>query len=468
MMKSLLYKEFAESQKWLLVCLAIVIAALIFSLTSVGTLFSDYMLYALGLAMLARNIGEDEKSGWERYSRALPKTAIQRVGARYVFSIIVMTALTIACFMVVVVNCLRMRSSVDDFGEYVLTTVRNAIPIEAFRFSLILIGFAFALPMSYILKGQIRSVLIAIPIAPIIFISVIVSAWISLTNEGYRTFSFAESISKPKFTAMLVASALLIYAASYFISVIIETRSGRGKLKAVIAAAAVLTAVAAAVSGVTVYALNKDGAFEKDGNWLPGTEYGDEYQELEEKSQELEEERERKNQASREATYKYVDALCGETLVDKKIEDIRARLDEIGFGDCLVGDDELYSEDIPISIAVATSDLSATPEYPEMLSVTTQVQGTVIKTLDAEEKYEEIEASFIDGVSEADAVAFMKSYDLCPSYIGEYLDNGKPYRNYRFHVVLEDSFGNGIADMTLSIDIVDGVIHDARAYYYER
>ena len=220
-----------------------------------------------------------------------------------------------------------------------------------------------------------------------------------------------------------------------------------------------LTAVAVAFSGVTVYALNKDGAFEKDD--LFSTEY-------EEKSQELEEERERKNQAARKATYEYMEALSGETLVDKKIEDIRARLDEIGFSDCLVGDDELYSEDIPISIAVATSDLSATPEYPEMLSVTTHVQGTVIKTPDAEEKYEEIEASFIDGVSEADAVAFMKSYDLCPSYIGEYLDNGKPYRNYRFHVVLEDSLGNDVADMTLSIDIIDGVIHDARAYYYER
>lgn len=459
MMKSLLYKEFAESKKWLFVCLAIVLAVLILSLTSVGTLYSGYMLCTVAFTILARNIGEDEKRGWERYSRALPKTAIQRVGARYVFSIIVMTALTLVCFMVVVVNCLRMISSVDDFGEYVLTTVRNAIPIETFRFSLILIGFAFALPMSYILKGQIRSVLIALPIAPILFISPIVSAWISLTNEGYRTYSFAESISKPKFIVMLLASALLICAASYFISVIIETRSGRGKLKAVIAAAAVLTAVAVAFSGVTVYALNKDGAFEKDD--LFSTEY-------EEKSQELEEERERKNQASREATYKYVDALCGETLVDKKIEDIRARLDEIGFSDCLVGDDELYSEDIPISIAVATSDLSATPEYPEMLSVTTHVQGTVIKTPDAEEKYEEIEASFIDGVSEADAVAFMKSYDLCPSYIGEYLDNGKPYRNYRFHVVLEDSLGNDVADMTLSIDIIDGVIHDARAYYYER
>lgn len=459
MMKSLLYKEFAESKKWLFVCLAIVLAVLILSLTSVGTLYSGYMLCTVAFTILARNIGEDEKRGWERYSRALPKTAIQRVGARYVFSIIVMTALTLVCFMVVVVNCLRMISSVDDFGEYVLTTVRNAIPIETFRFSMILIGFAFALPMSYILKGQIRSVLIALPIAPILFISPIVSAQISLNNEGFGTYNFADSISKPKFTVMILASALLIYAASYFISVIIETRSGRGKLKAVIAAAAVLTAVAVAFSGVTVYALNKDGAFEKDD--LFSTEY-------EEKSQELEEERERKNQASREATYKYVDALCGETLVDKKIEDIRARLDEIGFSGCLVGDDELYSEDIPISIAVATSDLSATPEYPEMLSVTTHVQGTVIKTPDAEEKYEEIEASFIDGVSEADAVAFMKSYDLCPSYIGEYLDNGKPYRNYRFHVVLEDSLGNGVADMTLSIDIVDGVIHDARAYYYER
>lgn len=458
-MKSLLYKEFAESRKWLMVCLAIIIAAVIISVTSAGALFSDYMFLAVGLAMLFRNIGEDEKSGWEKYSRALPKTAIQRVGARYIFCIVVMAALTIACFLPMIVNCLRMKSSVDDFGEYLLTTVRNSIPILVFRFSLILVSFTLAFPMSYIFKGQVRAVVIALPIAPILFISPIVSSWISLTNEGYRTYSFADSISKPKFIVMILASALLLYAASYFISVIIETRSGRKKLKAVIAAAAVLTAVAVAVSGVTVYALNKDGAFEKDD--LFGTEY-------EEKRQELDEEWERKNQAARKATYEYMEALSGETLVDKKIDDIRARLGEIGFGGCLVGDDELYSADKPISIAVVTSDLSATPEYPESLSVATQVQPTVIKTLDAEEKYAEIEASFIDGMPEADAVAVMKSYDLCPSYIGEYLDNGKPYRNYRFDVVLEDTFGNDVADMTLSIDIIDGVIHDARAYYYER
>lgn len=461
MMKSLLYKEFAESRKWLMVCLAIVIASVIISLTSVGTLFSDYMFLAVGLAMLFRNIGEDEKSGWEKYSRALPKTAIQRVGARYIFCIVVMAALTIACFLPMIVNCLRMKASVDDFGEYLLTTVRNTIPILVFRFSLILVSFTLAFPMSYIFKGQVRAVVIALPIAPILFISPIVSSWISLNNEGFGTYNFADSISKPKLIVMLLASALLLYAASYFISVIIETRSGRKKLKAVIAVAAVLTAVAVAVSGVTVYALNKDGAFEKNESWLLGSEY-------EEKYQELEEEWERKNQAARKATYEYMEALSGETLVDKKIDDIRARLGEIGFGGCLVGNDELYSADKPISIAVVTSDLSATPEYPESLFVTTQVQATVIKTLDAEEKYTEIDSAFTDGMPEADTVAVMKSYDLCPSYIGEYLDNGKPYRNYRFDIVLEDTFGNSVADMTLSIDIIDGVIHDARAYYYER
>lgn len=460
MMKSLLYKEFAESKKWLMVCLAFVIASVILSVTSVGTLFSDYMFLAVGLAMLSRNIGEDEKSGWEKYSRALPKTAIQRVGARYIFCIVVMAALTVACFLPMIVNCFRVKPTVDDFGEYMLTSVRNTIPILVFRFSLILVGFTLAFPLSYIFKGQIRAVAFAIPIAPIIFISVIVSAQISLNNEGFKTYNFADSISKPKLTAMLVASALLLYAASYFISVIIETKSGREKLKSVIAVAAVLTAVAVAFSGVTVCALNKDGAFKKD-SLLSDSVFGEDYEEIEE-------EWERKNQAARKATYEYMEALSGETLVDKKIDDIRARLGEIGFGGCLVGDDELYSADKPLSVAVVTSDLSATPEYPESLFVATQVQATVIKTLDAEEKYAEIEASFIDGMPEADAVAVMKSYDLCPSYIGEYLDNGKPYRNYRFDVVLEDSFGNDVADMTLSIDIIDGVIHDARAYYYER
>lgn len=460
MMKSLLFKEFAESKKWLFVCLAIVIAAVIISLTSVGTLFSDYMFLAVGLAMLARNIGEDEKSGWEKYSRALPKTAIQRVGARYIFCIVVMAALTVACFLPMIVNCFRMKPTVDDFGEYLLTSVRNSIPILVFRFSMILIGFAFALPMSYIFKAQIWAVVIALPIAPILFISVIVSAQISLNNEGFRTYNFADSISKPKFIAMLVASALLLYAASYFISVIIETRSGRKKLKAVIAAAAVLTAVAVAVSGVTVCALNKDGAFKKD-SLLSDSVFGEDYEEIEE-------EWERKNQAARKATYEYMEALSGETLVDKKIDDIRARLGEIGFGDCFAGDAVLYSEDKPLAVYIVTSDLSATPEYPESLFVATQVQPTVIRTLDAEEKYAEIDSAFTDGMPEADTVAVMKSYDLCPSYIGEYLDNGKPYRNYRFDIVLEDAFGNSVADMTLSIDIIDGVIHDARSYYYER
>ena len=459
-MKSLLYKEFAESKKWLMVCLAFVIASVILSVTSAGALFSDYMFLAVGLAMLSRNIGEDEKSGWEKYSRALPKTAIHRVGARYIFCIVVMAALTVACFLPMIVNCFRMKPTVDDFGEYVLTSVRNTIPIAAFRFSLILVGFALAFPLSYIFKGQIRAVAFAIPIAPIIFISVIVSAQISLNNEGFKTYNFADSISKPKFILMLLASALLLYAASYFISVIIETKSGREKLKAVIAVAAVLTAVAVAFSGVTVCALNKDGAFKKD-SLLSDSYFGEDYDEIDE-------EWERKNQAARKATYEYMEELSGETLVDKKIDDIRARLGEIGFGDCFVGDAVLYSEDKPLAVYIVTSDLSATPEYPESLSVATQVQPTVIRTPDAKEKYTEIDSAFTDGMPEADTVAVMKSYDLCPSYIGEYLDNGKPYRNYRFDIVLEDTFGNSVADMTLSIDIIDGVIHDARSYYYER
>lgn len=185
-MKSLLYKEFAESKKWLFVCLAIVLASVILSVTSAGALFSDYMFLAVGLAMLSRNIGEDEKSGWEKYSRALPKTAIQRVGARYIFCIVVMAALTVACFLPMIVNCFRVKPSVDDFGEYVLTTVRNTIPILVFRFSLILVSFTLAFPLSYIFKGQIRAVAFAIPIAPILFISPIVSAQISLNNEGVQ------------------------------------------------------------------------------------------------------------------------------------------------------------------------------------------------------------------------------------------------------------------------------------------
>ncbi len=463
-MRSLLYKEFAVSKKPLLICLAFSVLGLLSSIRFGGSIVAEYVLYSLIAATIARSLTDDEKSGWEKYSRALPHTAFQRVGAKYIFCLLIMTAASLLMLLSDISGNMRMMDFYSERFDYPITnssqeilySVLHSLPIEIFCFSIVLISFAVLLPLNSLLKGQFKA-LAVLPFVPSVILCFVVKELYSVMGDS--TYPFGESIRKPQFTAMIAASAILLFAASYFISVIIETKSGREKLKAVKAVAAVLTVAALAVSGTTVYALYKDGAFEKND-----ISYSSEY---EEKLEQSEAEREKQYALAREEMMKYVDEFCGETLVDKKTEYVKERISALGFGDCFAEIDQVYSTEYPLAVAIHTYGNSEHPDSPDMIKTYANVDAATIMTDgNPVELAEQIEDMFSEGLEEERMVEFMKTYGLCPDVLNEYLDGEKPYKTYCIDMIIEEHIpkNNISVSMTLNIDVMDGVVWDTRAY----
>ena len=235
-----------------------------------------------------------------------------------------------------------------------------------------------------------------------------------------------------------------------------------GGVKAVKAFAAVLTVAALAVSGTTVYALYKDGAFK-----LREYSYTEEY---EQSIKEKEEEWEKQNELARAEMMRYVEAFCGETLIDKKTEYIKERLIEIGFGDRIESIDLMYSTDYPLAIGTHTYGNSENPEYPDMLNVWANVSATeIITDSNPVDLANQIAEMFTEGLSEEKMIEYMKMYNLCPDAVYEDIDNGKPYKTYHIDYIIEENIPlyNVKAAVQLSIDVIDGEIWTTRVYLEE-
>ena len=459
-MKNLLYKEFAQSKSMLKIGVALSVLVLLVSLKLHSIAALDSMLCVLALSMIARNMGDDEKSGWEKYSRALPNTAFQRMGAKYVFSILIMLMISAVMFLATLLGNIKAITLGET--EFVLNAFKKTATSEIFRLSLIFGSLSLVFLISCIFKGQVRALLVAVPIAPALLITYLMSSWLMPMSEIDVVYKSVESISKPKHLIMLGISAILFLAATYLLCVILETKSGREKLKAVKAFAAVLTVAALAVSGATVYALKKDGAFERREY-----SYTEEY---EQSIKEKEEEWERQNELSRADMMKYVEAFCGETLIDQKTEYIKERLTEIGFGDRIAQVDLMYSTDYPLAIGIHTYGNSENPEYPNMLNVWANVSATeIITDSNPVDLANQIAGMFTEGLSEEKMIEYMKMYNLCPDAVHENLDNGKPYKTYHIDYIIEENIPlyNVRASVQLSIDVMDGEIWTTRVYLEE-
>ena len=145
-MKNLLYKEFAQSKSMLKIGVSLCVLALLISLKLRSIAAFDSMLCVLALSMIARNMGEDEKSGWEKYSRALPNTAFQRMGAKYVFSILVMLMISAVVFLATVLGNIKAITLGET--EFVLNAFKKTATAEIFRLSMFFISFSLVFPIS--------------------------------------------------------------------------------------------------------------------------------------------------------------------------------------------------------------------------------------------------------------------------------------------------------------------------------
>ena len=264
-MKGLLYRKFASSQVFLLVLATVFIVSALFSFIGDGnsnnSLFSVDIYMLLAVVIIIRNIDESDKSSWESYARTLPCKVYQRVGAEYIFSLILFTSVSVAFASVSAIS--RLWGQNVNFSEKFLNWCENELVIYLLYLLTLVFATAFVLPIKYVMrKSAGRSVLMGLLYAPPFFTLVLLVIFDML--GGYNKLS--EALLKPEFAGWFALVTASLCAASFFISVLAETKTEKERLKAVKACVAAALALTIVFSAFTIGYLAKEEALTKTGN----------------------------------------------------------------------------------------------------------------------------------------------------------------------------------------------------------
>lgn len=447
-MKGLLYRKFASSRAMLLFFLAIFVVSAVLKLFQ-NELFAPfsvdiYMVYAA--FMLVRGLEESDKSSWESYARALPCKASHRVGAEYLFGLILFTAVFVTFSFLSAATRLWGRSV--SFGEKFVVWCENEFPIYLLYFAMFIFSTALALPIKYAMKKSAgRSILMGL-IYFLPFISLISMAIFGVLG-GYE--ALPNVVMTLEFAGMFSVVAVSAFAASFCFSLIYETKIRKEKLRPVKVCAAVLTAVAIAFSGIIIGDLYAKGAFEKVdyNNYVP-----------EEPIVFSEEEK-------RTAMLEITEKICGKTFVDKTSKEAERLFEEMGFYD-EVSISPYEPETRPANIYIERGYSNPRKGYPMHISITSEVEPSVIiypdspETFDdADRKHAEVMELFKVGTREEEALEHIKSLGLCPNQINESTVNGIPMRSYHFEIKYYSEYKKAAKPkVNFSFKVTEGRISD--------
>lgn len=461
-MKALLYRKFASGETMFFSMVCIFAVSVAFWLKYNDELISVYLVNLFCAGTLVRSIGESEKVGWDSYSRALPVSVYERVGARYIFWYITLLLPFLFYSGLYIFDILTERTGVNgSFQQVFADWISSDFVILIITEMLFVLASAFSLPVSYaIKKSGVRSLIMSLPLIPaylgIIFIYVvdILGGYNNLINALY---------SSP-IVILISVSVLLIFAASFCFSVIFETKTEREKLKAVKAAAAVLTVAATVFSSATVGVLYDRGAFTKtsDSIWDKMEDYRNQEQTTDISELIPEEATRYDNSERRAAMLEITEKICGKTFVDKKMHEAEKLFEEMGFGDMVNPE---YDEFPPATIRIYNrSAYDENPEYSDRISITSSIDPNLIvypdaydSYNDAEKKHAEILDRFRIGTTEEEALEHMKELGLCPCEISEQLRGNVPFRTYSFEIDYYSEYKNAVKPTVgFSFDVIDG------------
>ncbi len=447
-MKGLLYRKFASSRAMLLFFLAIFVVSAVLKLFQ-NELFAPFSvdIYMVCAAfMFVRGMDESDKSSWESYARALPCKASHRVGAEYLFGIIVFTAVFVTFSFLSAATELWGRSV--SFGEKFVAWAEYEFPLYLFYFAMFVFSTALVLPIKYAMKKSAgRSALMAL-IYFLPFISLISMAFFSASG-GYE--ALPDVVMTLEFAGVLAAVSVLAFGASFCFSLIYETKIRKEKLKPVKVCAAVLTALVIAFSGIIIGKLYAEGAFEKVdyNNYVP-----------EEPIVFSEEEK-------RTAMLEITEKICGKTFVDKTSKEAERLFEEMGFYD-EVSISPYEPETRPANIYIERGYSNPRKGYPLNITITSAVEPSVViypdspETFDdADRKHAEVMELFKVGTREEEALEHIKSLGLCPNQINESTVNGIPMRSYHFEIKYYSEYKKAAKPkVNFSFKVTDGRISD--------
>ena len=448
-MKGLLYKEFASQKIYITFSLLLVTlsSVLLFWQGSGATLLGSAWIIGFITPIMCLNL--DDKNNWEKFSRALPQSPYKRVGAKFTLWFIVIT------FILLLTTAAACIDTVLEMNKYNQTTIDYLLPptiqskifYNVLMYCVTMIYLAICLLLYHLAKRTVRIIIMTV-LMSLGYLAIIWAVFSDIIKSSFFNFLYTPSVA-----AMGITAILTLFAASYLLSVIAETKTCKEKLKTAKAAAAILLIASLTLSGSTVYTLYKKGAFEPHNNpqtnYIGSSDPDDFYYHGDTPEDAIV-----AKARARVKVSKILDVICGKTFAGKTKNEIMAELES--------------AEDWETLVQYLGEQESDTLEYGFTVYYDDAIGSTYIESADKND-LEEICNLFTEGMSEREVLDTMKSLDFYPNNITENVNNGKASRTYRGEFLIDsyyftDNQNRGNATLSLNLDIVDGVVFHVRTY----
>lgn len=461
-MKGALLKEFYVWRKTGL-AYALMYVALGLVYFFIGNLSGVLLGFMLG--GINRIFIDDEKNNWNDYSRVLPYSTAHRVSARY---IIILCEIVVALIVTTLMNVFEFYNDeqslfVGKYFEY-LSVSHISVSSTVLNIAVVLAGIAFSVPINYIFKGTKRTVIGMIPIFFVILIIVASSMMFALPYApGEKLTALLKIFYYEKWVIpVLLAISVAMLAISWIISIVINTNSGKDKLKKFKITAVILVAAIVAASAVTVGILYKNGRFEKDE-----TDYYDYYISSLKGNTEKEKEpyKPSKEQLEcREDAKIFIEEYLKESFVGKPLETGIDWIESLGYKETEYGDGEYEKGSDQAKIRVRFY----TEENSDTISVIDVAAGIgdsnyIEKATKAE--MDKLCGALVEGMAENEALEFFEKQDFRINGIREYSD--PDYGTVRYYMVqcyVAEYNGGEYVRYSMNVEAADGKVFDVRIY----
>lgn len=428
------------------------------------------VLMGFMLGSVNRLFLEDEKNCWSDFSRTLPYSTAHRVSARYIIILFEMLIATTA----VIVSSVAFILEEDDFLDFIgqfpyLNLTHISVSSTVMVISVILIGLAFTIPLNYLFKGNKRTVISMIPM----LLTIVAILFIYMSQELYFLPSGSNKLTEVLFyekwlMPVMIAASLAVLAISWIVSIIINTNSGKEKLKKIKAAAIILAVAIAATGAVSVGVLYKNGWIDRPE--IDYEELYDEYRAVKfgvtPQGDVIKKEPTKSELECREKLTELIGSFFDESHIDLPLEYCKEELKALGYKEDEYGSGTLYygpakGDNVRVSIGCyEDSDLICE------IDVTASTGGFYIDEATTEE-LKEIGNRFYEGMTVEEMIAEFDALGIMPNHLRElkHPDFGK-VQYYFINGTIMKYNGDEQSPFSINIDVSDGKIIDVRTYDY--
>lgn len=463
-MKGLLLKEFYIWLKSRIGYMLIILAyGIVFAAT--GGSRSTFVLWFV-LIPLSRAFTDDETSNWKNYSRALPYTPSQIVTARYIFLLAELIFASIITTVSVIISFRNSEfASVTEAFPYLSDSWMIASSMTVI-ITVMLLSFAFTMPLNYQLTGTARNVISIIPNIISMFAIVIIS-FDTLLPSFLPNHRIPRAFYNEKWLFAAFATVSVLALSASWLLCIIFTAKNKSRTKSLKISFAVVTAVLIAVSSVTIGSIFTKKLFVENEHQtqeflmeyyqdnIPSTEDG-------EKENVLSEEK-RKN---REEMIFLKENLFSEYHDGYLISDCRKELEELGLYERANTSDEYCLRDGGAIVRLFSEEDT---DRIYQISISANVGDTYLEKATTED-LDKIGNRFKAITTEDELWNLYKELELYPHYIEEKYDSyyGK-MRSYNASLYASNYNKTGkTVYYQVFVDVSEGKISNVDLNTYEQ